>query len=333
MNAMLMTAPGGLEVLKLATLPVPEISNPKQLLIRVHAAGVNPLDTKIRKQHMFYPANLPVTLGVEGAGVVEATGAEVARFAVGDEVYFFGNGLGLEAGSYAEYTLMEEQYVARKPARLTMVEAAALPVALITAWEALIDRIALKSGERILIHGGAGGVGHIAVQIACARGASVAATVSGDEKAQFVRSLGADLAIDYRRQDFVQETLRWTNGRGADVVLDTVGGPTFCKSFDALRLYGRIVTLLSTACELPDVNKARLRNLTIGLVQMSAPLYLGNVEARLAQTRILENCEALLGQDKLKVSVSTVLPLRDAAVAHRMIEAGHTVGKVVLQND
>src|SRR5687768_4579771 len=331
MNAMLMTAPGGLEVLKLVTVPVPQVSNPKQLLVRVHAAGVNPIDTKIRKQHFFYPSNLPVTLGVEGAGVVEKVGAEVTRFGVGDEVYFFGNGLGADPGSYAEYTLIEEHYAARKPTKLTMIEAAALPVVLITAWEALVDRIALNSGERILIHAGAGGVGHIAVQLAVARGARVAATVSGDEKAQFVRSLGAELTIDYRQQDFVEETLRWTDGRGADVVLDTVGGPTFCKSFEALRLYGRMATLLSTACELADVNKARLRNLTIGLVQMTAPLYLGNVEARCAQTRILENCGALLDQGKLKVSVSSVLPLRDAATAHRMIEAGHTVGKVVLR--
>lgn len=333
MNAMLMTAPGGVEVLKLANVSLPQVSGPNELLIRVHAAGVNPLDTKIRKLHFFYPNNLPVVLGVEGAGVVENAGAAVTRFKVGDEVYFFGNGLGLEAGSYAEYTLIEEEYVARKPAKLSMAEAAALPVVLITAWEALVDRVALKPGEKILIHGGAGGVGHIAVQLARARGAIVAATVSGEEKAQFVRNLGAELTIDYQRQDFVEETLRWTNGRGADVVLDTVGGPTFCKSFGALRLYGRIATLLSTACELADINKARLRNLNVGLVQMTAPLFLGNAEARRVQTRILESCGALFEQGKLKVSVSAILPLSDAATAHRMIEEGHTAGKIVLQID
>ena len=333
MNAMLMTEPGGVDVLKLMAQPMPQLSNPKQLLIRVRAAGVNPLDTKIRKQHFFYPNNLPVTLGVEGAGVVEKTGGKVTRFNVGDEVYFFGNGLGAEPGAYAEYTVIEEDYAARKPTKLSMVEAAALPVVLITAWEALVDRIALRSGEKILIHAGAGGVGHIAVQLARVRGASVATTVSGEEKAQFVRSLGAELAIEYRQQDFVQEALRWTNGVGVDAVLDTVGGPTFCKSFDALRLYGRMATLLSTACEVADINKARLRNLSIALVQMSAPLFLGNAEARRAQTRILESCASLLDQGELKVSVSSVLPLRDAATAHRMIEEGHTAGKIVLQID
>lgn len=331
MNAILMTAPGGVEVLKLATLPQPELSKPNQLLIRVHAAGVNPLDTKIRKQHFYYPNNLPAVLGAEGAGVVEKVGSNAGRFRVGDEVYFFNNGLGAEPGTYAEYTVVEEDYAARKPGNLSMVEAAAIPLVLITAWEGLVDRAALKSGEKVLIHAGAGGVGHIAVQLARTRGAIVAATVSSEQKAQFVRGLGAELTIDYRQQDFVQETLRWTVGRGADVVFDTVGGATFCKSFEALRLYGRIATILSTECELADINKARLRNLSIGMVQMTAPLYLGNAEARRAQTRILENGAKLFEQGKLKVSVSSVLPLRDAAAAHRMLEEGHTTGKVVLQ--
>lgn len=331
MNAILMTAPGGVEVLKLATLPQPELSKPNQLLIRVHAAGVNPLDTKIRKQHFYYPNNLPAVLGAEGAGVVEKVGSDAGRFRVGDEVYFFNNGLGAEPGTYAEYTVVEDDYAARKPGNLSMVEAAAIPLVLITAWEALVDRAALKSGEKVLIHAGAGGVGHIAVQLARTRGAIVAATVSSEQKAQFVRGLGAELTINYRQQDFVQETLRWTVGRGADVVFDTVGGATFCKSFEALRLYGRIATILSTECELADINKARLRNLSIGMVQMTAPLYLGNAEARRAQTRILENGAKLFEQGKLKVSVSSVLPLRDAAAAHRMLEEGHTTGKVVLQ--
>ena len=331
MKVMLMTAPGGVEVLKLADVPVPKLTRPNQLLIRVHAAGVNPVDTKIRKSHFFYPNNLPAVLGVEGAGVVDKSGPAVTRFTVGDEVYFFGNGLGLAAGSYAEYMLIDEDHVALKPAKLSMVEAAAIPVVLITAWEALVDRVAVKPGEKVLIHAGAGGVGHVAVQLACARGATVAATVSGEEKARFVRSLGAELTIDYRRLDFVEETLRWTDGRGADVVLDTVGGATFCKSFEALRLYGRMATLLSTACELADINKARLRNLNVGLVQMTAPLFLGNAEARRAQTRILESCATLFDQGKLKVSISAVLPLSDAAIAHRTIEEGHTAGKIVLQ--
>lgn len=328
-----MTAPGGLDVLKLATIAEPALSGPHQLLVRVRAAGINPLDTKIRKQHLFYPDNLPAILGVEGAGVVEQTGPAVSRFHPRDEIYFFTNGLGREPGAYAEYTVIHEEHAAHKPKNLSMVEAAAIPVALITAWEALVDRVALKSGEKVLIHAGAGGVGHIAVQLARARGAQVAATVSGKEKAELVKSLGAELSIDYREQDFVEEALRWTGGRGVDVVLDTVGGATFCKSFKAVRMYGRIATLLSTPCELADINVARLRNISVGFVQMTAPSFLNDVEARRAQTRILENGAPLFEQGKLKVLLSAVLPLEDASTAHRIVEEGHTSGKVVLQID
>jgi NADPH2:quinone reductase len=331
MKAMLMTAPGGVDVLKLSTVPVPDLSKPDELLIKVYAAGVNPLDTKIRKQHFFYPDRLPVVLGVEGAGVVAKIGSGVTRFGVGDEVYFFGNGIGAEPGAYAEYTVLSEDHAAPKPANLSMAEAAAIPVVLITAWEALVDRLAIRPAEKVLIHAGAGGVGHIAVQLARTRGAAIATTVSGDDKAEFARRLGAELTIDYRRQDFAQEALRWTGGVGVDAVLDTVGGATFCRSFDAVRLYGRMATLLTTACDFAELNKARTRNLTVSFIQMSAPLYLGNADARRAQTRILENGATLFERGDLKVSVGTVLPLEEAATAHRMLEDGHTSGKVVLQ--
>lgn len=333
MKAVVMTTAGGLDVLKLVTLPQPVLSNPHQLLVRVGAAGINPLDTKIRKLHFFYPDHLPAILGVEGAGVVERTGRAVTRFRPGDEIYFFGNGLGREPGAYAEYTVIKEEQAALKPRNLSMAEAAPIPVALITAWEALVDRVALKAGEKVLIHAGAGGVGHIAVQLARVRGAQVAATVSGKEKAELVKSLGAELSIDYRDQDFIEEALHWTGGRGVDVVLDTVGGATFCKSFKAVRMYGRIATLLSTPCELADINQARLRNISVSFVQMTAPSYLGEVEAQRAQTRILEDGAALFEQGKLKVLLSATLPLEDAATAHRVVEEGHTSGKVVLQID
>lgn len=331
MTAMLMRAPGAPDVLEAARVPVPEPSGPHELLVRVHAAGVNPVDTKIRKLHFYYPDHLPAVLGCDGAGVVEKVGTDVARFRPGDEVYFFNNGLGSAPGTYAEYTLVDEAYAAAKPKRLSMVEAAAIPLVLITAWEALVDRIAVQPGERTLIHGGAGGVGHIAVQLARHRGAVVAATVSNAAKAAFVKGLGAELAIDYRASDFVDETLRWTNGNGADAILDTVGGAPFCRSFAALRLYGRIATLLSTACELADVHRARMRNVCVGYVQMTAPSYLGNDAARRAQTRILETAAPLFDRGELAISVAAVLPLEQAAEAHRIVEEGHTSGKIVLQ--
>ena len=321
-----MTAPGDADVLRLTDVPAPGITNEHQMRVRVFAAGVNPVDTKVRKSHFYYPANLPAILGCDGAGTVEAVGSAVTRFRPGDDVYFFNNGLGGAPGSYAQYTVVDEAHAARKPARLSMIEAAAIPLALITAWEALVDRSALQS-EFVLVHGGAGGVGHLAIQLARHLGAHVAATVSNDDKARFVGELGAERTIDYREQDFVDAVLQWTNGRGADVILDTVGGATFCRSFGALRLYGRIATLLSTPCELADVNQARLRNVRVGYVQMTAPSFLGDAGARVAQTRILENVAPLFDDGTLKVAVTRVLPLAQAADAHRLVEEGHTLGK------
>jgi NADPH2:quinone reductase len=331
MKAILMRAPGGTEVLEPAEVPTPAIADANQLLVRVHAAGLNPLDTKVRKLHFMYPDHLPAILGCDGAGVVERVGPAVTRFRPGDEVYFFNGGLGREPGTYAEYTLVHEAHAAAKPARLSMVEAAAVPLVLITAWEALYDRVALAQNETVLIHAGAGGVGHVAIQLARIRGARIATTVSDADKAAFARSLGAELTIDYRQEDFVAAAQRWTGGRGVDVVLDTVGGEPFYKSFPALRMYGRIATLLSTVCELADVNKARMRNLTVGLVQMTAPSFMGNEAARRAQTQMLEEAARLIDGGQLQVRVTSVLPLEDVAEGHRLLEQGHVVGKLVLR--
>lgn len=332
MRAMLMTAAGGPEVLQLAdNLAMPDLPSPSHLLVRLHAAGVNPIDTKVRKLHMYYPNNLPAILGCDGAGVVEAAGGSVTRFKPGDEVYFFNNGLGSDPGTYAEYTVVHENHVAVKPGNLSMEEAAAAPLALITAWEALMDRGQLKDSQTVLIHAGAGGVGHIAIQLARHAGAFVATTVSNAIKAEFVTSLGAELAINYTTEDFADAVLDWTDGMGVKLVLDTVGGPTFCRSFAAARVYGRVVSLLSTPCDMAAIDTARLRNLTIGYVQMTAPLYLGIDAARRAQTRILEDGARLIEQGKIKIRLSDVLPLEQAAEAHRIIEAGHTTGKVALK--
>ncbi len=212
-----------------------------------------------------------------------------------------------------------------------MIEAAALPLVWITAWESLIDRAQLKAGERVLIHAAAGGVGHVAVQLAKHLGAQVAVTVSGPDKAAFARELGADRIIDYKAEDFVAAILEWTGGQGADVVIDTVGGETFCRSFGAARVYGRVVTLLQTACEAGDLKTARSRNQSIHYELMLTPLQLGMHEARIRQREMLEEASDLAGRGKLKVTVSRVLPLQQAADAHRLIEEGHVSGKLVLE--
>jgi NADPH2:quinone reductase len=328
MKAILMTAAGGPEVLQLADIPVPELPGPFYIRVKLHAAGVNPVDTKLRKGGV--PV-LPAVLGCDGAGVVESVGASVARFKPGDEVYFFNGGIGTEQGNYAEYAVIHEDYAAARPNGLSMIAAAALPLVWITAWESLLDRAQLKAGERVLIHAAAGGVGHVAVQLAKHLGAQVAVTVSGTDKAAFARELGADRIIDYRTEDFVASVLEWTGGEGVDVVFDTVGGATFCRSFSAAKVYGRVVTLLQTACEAGDLKTARSRNQSIHYELMLTPLQLGLHEARIRQREMLEEASDLAGRGKLKVTVSRVLPLQQAADAHRLIEEGHVSGKLVLE--
>lgn len=332
MKAMVMTATGKPDVLQLRDVPVPELPDESHCLIRLAAAGVNPIDCRIRRLHMFHPNHFPGVLGFDGAGIVEKAGKTCTRFKAGDSVYFFNGGLGgPSGGTYAQYAVVHEAYLARKPENASMQEAAALPLVLITAWEALVFRAGIEAGQRVLIHGGAGGVGHIAIQLARHLRARVAATVGTEEKARFVRTLGAELAIDYAQQDFVAEAKQWTDREGVDVVFDTVGGETFLRSIDAVRIYGRLITLLSTPIDLAHANKARGRNILIGYEGMVTPAATNHHRARLAQTRILEQGARLVEQGKLRVVVGEVLPLERAADAHAQIETGHTHGKVVLE--
>ena len=334
MKAVLLTALGSPEVLQAREMPTPDLPDASHCLVRLRAAGINPLDCRIRRLNPYHPDHFPAVLGCDGAGVVERAGAACTRFKAGDEVYFFNGGLGgTQLGTYAQYTLVHESYLAHKPALATMEQAAALPLVLITAWEALVFRAAIEARQRILIHGGAGGVGHIAIQLARCLRARVAATVSSEDKARFVVALGVEHAIDYRATDFVAAARAWTDGEGADVVLDTVGGETFLRSIDATRIYGHLITLLATPIDTGHANKARARNLTIGFEGMAAPMATGNHRARLAQTRILEQGARLFDQGKLKVTIAESVPLERAAQAHALIEEGHTQGKIVLKID
>ncbi|PMB18217.1 zinc-dependent alcohol dehydrogenase family protein [Fischerella thermalis] len=330
MKAVLMTAPGNPEVLQLQDVANPSVPvGETELLVRLRAAGVNPIDTKLRKRGTFYPEQMPAILGCDGAGIVEAVGTGVQKFRVGDEVYFCNGGLGAHQGNYAEYTTVDERFAAHKPTSVSFAEAAAAPLVLITAWEALYERGRLEPGEKVLIHAGAGGVGHVAIQLAKLKGANVCTTVSSQEKADFVKQLGADYPILYKQTDFVQAALDWTGGEGVDLAFDTVGGETFHKTFPAVRIYGDIVTILE-----PDANTvwkaARNRNLRIGLELMLTPMLQGILEAQQHHADILAECAKYIDAGKLKIHVSQELPLSEAAKAHRLIESGSTTGKIVL---
>jgi NADPH2:quinone reductase len=327
MQAVLMTGPGGPEVLTLAELPMPRIEKPNDILVRVKAAALNPVDYKVRASGGFGENRI---LGCDAAGVVEGVGSAGSRFKPGDAVFFVNGGYGTEQGTYAQYVAIDEHYVAQKPKTLGFEEAAAVPLVLVTAWEALHDRAGIRKGHRVLIQAGAGGVGHVGVQLAALAGAHVAATVSSPEKAALARSLGAEHTINYRTENVAEAVKAWTGGHGVDVVFDTVGGTTFESSLELLGLYGTLVTCVARAWPKSDPSFAFQQNLRVAWTWMPAPQVYHLHEARLAQRAILERGAQLIDDGKLRVVVGAKYLLHEVADAHRALEAGSVTGKVVL---
>ncbi|WP_133718012.1 zinc-dependent alcohol dehydrogenase family protein [Methylocaldum gracile] len=329
MKAILMTQPGLPDLLELRDIEEPSITEPSQIKVRLRAAGVNPVDTKIRRNGLFYPNPLPAVLGCDGAGEVVEIGGAVSRFNIGDSVWFCHGGLGGDQGNYAEYTVLDERWAAPMPQSLDFEHAAAAPLVLITAWGALYDRGRLQAGQTVLIHAAAGGVGHVAVQLAKLRDARVLATVGSAEKAELAKNWGADAAIDYRQEDFAQRVNELTDGQGADLVIDTVGPDVFRHSIDCTAHFGDLVTLLDPG-EI-SLQEARMRNLRIGFELMLTPMLRNLHEARDHHVEILQQCGEWIDQGVLDIHVSQVLPLEKAAAAHALIETGHTTGKIVLK--
>jgi NADPH2:quinone reductase len=337
MKAIMLTAAGDADRLQLFDIAKPELPSPHHVRVKLAAAGINPLDAKLRAKPVYHPDKLPAIPGCDGAGIIEETGSEVTRFAVGDAVYFCNGGLGGnsgdEPGCYAEYTALHEEYCAKAPTNISLQDAAALPLVCITAWEALFERANLQAGQSILIHAAAGGVGHIAVQLAHHHGTSIAITVSDTGKAGLAHALGAEKIINYKEQDFVQETLSWTRGVGVDVVFDTVGSDTFLKSFNAAKVGGKIVSLLSTPLSLADAQLARLRNLSLCFELMLTPQVLKLHDERIRQRRILEQCALRIEAGELGVLIAHRLPLEQASQAHLLLEEGGMTGKIILTMD
>ena len=331
MQAIEITAIGDADVLQLRhDYAEPEIATTTQIKVRLRAAGINPIDTKVRSKALFYNAQPPAIPGCDGAGEIVAIGDAVDRFQVGDSVWFCHGGLGREQGNYAEYTVLEQNQAELKPASIDFTHAAAAPLVLITAWEALFDQGRLQAADNVLIHAGAGGVGHVAIQLAKQQGSRVITTVGTEENAEFVRSLGADEVINYHQQDVAQQCLALTENRGIDLCLDTVGGNVFRNSIEAMAPYGRLLTLLDPGTDL-DLSKARLKNLQIAFTLMLTPMLLDLDQARAHQGEILQKCATLIAEKKLKIHVSQSYALANAAEAHLAIEGGHTRGKLVLK--
>lgn len=334
MKAVVMSAIGTPDVLILQDVPTPTIKNPTDVLIRVKAAGVNPIDTKIRSRGTFYPDQMPSILGCDGAGIIEAIGDQVTQFKVGDEVFYCEGGLGKQGtGNYAQYTVINETLLALKPQSLSFAEAAAAPLVLITAWESLFDRAKLEAGQTILIHAGAGGVGHVAIQLAKIKGTKIATTISTPDKERLVRLWGADYPILYKQTDFVESILNWTENKGVDGAFDTLGGETFFNTISAVKYYGDLVTILEPDVKLGTLKEARNRNLRISLELMLTPALKGLKSAQIHQVNILKQCTKLFDEGKLKIHLSQTFPLGEADFAHQSIETGSTTGKIALLID
>lgn len=298
---------GGPEVLSIDEIPVPQPA-PDEVLIKVHATSVNPVDWKIREgqRKEKFPVKLPLTLGWDVSGTIEALGEKVGAFRKGDEVY--GRPDPTKNGAYAEYIVVKANIISIKPTSIGHTEAAAVPLAGLTAWQALFDHGLLKTGQKVLIHAAAGGVGTYAVQLAKWKGAYVIGTASS-ANIDFLKRLGADEVIDYKMEDFE------TALSDVDLVLDTIGGETQLKSLTILKAGGRVITTL-----MPEfVAEAKAKNVhLIGFTAQSIPDQLAEMAT-------------LIDSGKVKPIIEKVLPFTSARQAQAESEQGHTRGKIVLQ--
>ncbi|MFH8381712.1 NADP-dependent oxidoreductase [Kitasatospora sp. NPDC018058] len=310
MLAVAFEEPGGPEVLKVVERERP-VPGPTEILVRVHAAGVNPVDWKTRAVGALYVPGDGI-VGWDVSGVVEAVSRGVTIFRPGDEVYGM-PGFPRMVGGYAQYVAAPARHFAPKPAGLDHVQAAALPLAALTAWQALVDTAALREGQRVLVHAAAGGVGHLAVQIAKAYGAHVIGTASAG-KHEFVRGLGADEVIDYREVDFASVV------SDVDVVIDPIAGAYQERSLSVLRNGGTLITLPARESEALAA-AAAARSIRSGFMLVEP-----DRRALLAVTELVET-------GRLKVHVDAVFPLADAAKAHQLGETGRVTGKLVLTVD
>ncbi|MFM1990020.1 MAG: Phthiocerol synthesis polyketide synthase type PpsC [Pseudomonadota bacterium] len=317
-------AGGGPEVLRVESGPVPEVGA-GDVLIEVVAAGVNRPDCLQRSGRYPPPKDASPHIGLEVAGRVVALGQGVTEWAIGDEVCALTNG-----GGYAEYAIAPAGQVLPVPKGLSLLQAAALPETYFTVWSNVFERGRLAAGESLLVHGGSSGIGLTAIQLAKARGATVYCTVGNAEKAEACVAHGADAAIDYRRQDFVAETMRLTGNRGVDVVLDMVGGPYIEKNLKILAIEGRLVQIAFL-----QPSRAELDWMPLMVKRLT---YTGSTlrprppaeKARLAQ-QLRNEVWPLLEQGRALPHLHKVFPLEQAAQAHALMESSEHIGKIMLQ--
>jgi len=323
MEAAVLDGQGG--AFRIAPVPRPALQ-PGQVLVRIAASAVNPLDLKIRAGQAAHARQpLPAILGIDLAGTVEAVGDGVTEFQPGDDVYGMTGGVGGLQGSLAQYAAVDADLLAPKPANVTMRQAAALPLIFITAWEGLVDRAGVHAGQKVLVHGGAGGVGHIAVQIARAFGAEVFATGSAASQV-YIKRLGA-VPIDYRAMTVENYVAKYSDGRGFDIVYDTVGGAVLDASFAAVKRFGHVVSALGWGTH--ALAPLSFRAASYSGVFTLLPMLTGEGRAHHGEimreaTRLVEAGKVIPRVDPRNFTLSSVDD------AYRAIEANDAAGKIVV---
>lgn len=327
MKAQIINHCGEADVFEYVELPKPQIDD-NSVLVRVKAVSVNPIDCKIRKG--IVPAlcpSFPAILHGDMAGIVESVGKKVENFNVGDLVYGCVGGVASLPGALSQYTTADPKLLAIMPKNLSFTEAAALPLVTHTAWEALYERTTIHPNEHVLIHGGAGGVGHIAIQLAKLKGAKVYTTVSSEEKAQIVRKLGADEVIFYRQEKPEEYLKRLTDNRGFDVVFDTVGGETLIHSFAVAKLNGTVISISTRGSY--DLSLMHAKGLSLHVVFMLIPL-IYNLNREKYGQRLKEVAKLVESEDIRPLIHPVSFELQSITKAHQLLESGKAIGKVVV---
>lgn len=301
---------------------------PNEVAIIVEASSVNPVDLKIRQGAAPVGPDAPHVLGCDVAGEIVAAGDAVKGFKPGDAVYGCAGGVKGRDGAYSERMVCDARLIAHKPESLSCREAAALPLVAITAWEALVDRARVQPGERVLVHGGAGGVGHIGVQLARAMGAIVHTTISSKEKAAIAYELGAERAINYTETSVEDYVSKETGGEGYDVVFDTIGGPHLEKSLQAVKVNGRVVTTVGGGAS-PDLGPMHMKNARLDVVLMLiAMLHDQDLELH---GRILSRLSRMIESGFIKPLIDERrFRLEEIGSAHDYLNSGNAIGKVVI---
>ncbi|MBJ7450094.1 MAG: zinc-dependent alcohol dehydrogenase family protein [Parachlamydiales bacterium] len=299
------------------------------VLVKVAASSVNPLDIKMCKGTSHSTLPMPCIMHSDVSGMIEEIGPDVKLFKKGDLIYGCPGGFGGLPGVLADYIIADERYLARKPQKCSMAEAAAMPLVAIASWMALVDRLNIQPGDKVLVHGGAGGIGHFAIQLAKTLGAYVATTVSNDQKAEIAIKLGADVAINYRQENVEDYVKRLTDGNGFDAVFDTVGGKTLEDSFLATKLHGKVASIMPSGSHGLDVLFAK--ELTLYGVRMTTPYNTGIGCEHIHE--ILTNVAKMIDDQRITPLLDRhQFTFQQAAKAHAYWESGQAIGKIALIN-